>query len=138
MKKYLIAGYYNYEFNIYVYKNNKYEEINNKDFIKNMVLNETLFNICYFEKYSFKDWDFIIGIDADFLVKKTDKKKYKAYPIGYHDSYYHFSKNRIMFIEPSYIAFCDKLALIDLNKVKEEIDENDKNFTLYSLLLKER
>ena len=136
MKKYLIAGYYNYEFNAYVYNNDKYEEINNKDFIKNMVLNETLLNMCYFEKYSFKDWDFIIGIDTDFLVKKTDKKKFKAYPIGYHESYFNFFKNRILFIEPSYIAFCDKLTLIDLNRVKEEIDENDKYFTLHSILMK--
>ena len=135
-EKYLIAGYYNYEFNAYVYNNDKYEEINNKDFIKNMVLNETLLNMCYFEKYSFKDWDFIIGIDTDFLVKKTDKKKFKAYPIGYHESYFNFFKNRILFIEPSYIAFCDKLTLIDLNRVKEEIDENDKYFTLHSILMK--
>ena len=66
----------------------------------------------------------------------SDKKKFKAYPIGYHESYFNFFKNRILFIEPSYIAFCDKLALIDLNRVKEEIDENDKYFTLHSILMK--
>ena len=42
-----------------------------------------------------------------------------------------------MFIEPSYIAFGNRLALIDLNKVKEEIEENNANISLYSLLMKE-
>lgn len=49
-------------------------------------------NMCYFEKHSFINWDFIIGRDADFLVKKTNKNKYKAYPIGYHEHYYLYSK----------------------------------------------
>ena len=136
-EKYLIATYDNYKFNVYSYNNSKYEEIDNTNFIKNLVLNERFMNMCYFEKYAFKDWEFIIGADADFLVKKTNKKKYKAYPIGYHDGYFNFSKNQILFIEPSYIAFGNRLALIDLNKVKEEIEENNANISLYSLLMKE-
>lgn len=40
-----------------------------------------------------------------------------------------------MFIEPSYIAFGNRLALIDLNKVKEEIEKNNENILLYSLLM---
>ena len=136
-ERFLIAGYDNYEFNVYTYNYNKYQEIDNSNFIKNMVLNECLLNMYYFEKHSFINWDFIIGRDADFLVKKTNKNKYKSYPIGYHEQYYMYSKNQIMFIEPSYIAFGDRLALIDLNKVKEEIEENNINIFLYSLLKKE-
>ena len=70
-----------------------------------------------------------------FFRQKTNKKKYKAYPIGYHEGYFTFSKNQILFIEPSYIAFGNRLALIDLNKVKEEIEENNANISLYSLLM---
>ena len=53
-EKLLIAGYdnINYKFNVYTYNNNKYEEIDNANFIKNMVLNESLMNMCYFEKHS--------------------------------------------------------------------------------------
>ena len=42
-----------------------------------------------------------------------------------------------MFIEPSYIVFGNRLAFIELNKVKEDIEENDNYITLYSLLMKE-
>ena len=76
-EKYLIATYDNYKFNVYSYNNSKYEEIDNTNFIKNLVLNERFMNMCYFEKYAFKDWEFIIGADADFLVKKTKKKNIK-------------------------------------------------------------
>lgn len=124
-ENYLIAGHEEYIFSVYSYKNNQYEEVDSINFKNNLVYEDLCLNLCYFENHFFKDWNLIFGIDGDFLYKKKTKK-YKTYPIGYHDHYFAFDKNQIMFFEPSFVVFGDKLFIINLNKIKKDEDEDEK------------